>query len=134
LDPKHARVARACVERAGLGAVVDIRVGPALDTLPKLAAEGHGPFDLFFIDADKPNNPQYVEWALRLARPGSLIIVDNVIRDGEVIDPRSEDASVQGVRRMNDLFANDARLSATAIQTVGSKGYDGFAVALVTER
>ncbi len=132
MDPKHAEVARANIERAGLSKVVDLRVGRALDTLPKLAAEGLGPFDLFFIDADKPSNPQYVEWALRLARRGSVIIIDNVVREGEVIDAMSNDPSVQGVRRMNELVAKDPRLSATAIQTVGSKGYDGFAIALVT--
>jgi predicted O-methyltransferase YrrM len=131
MEPKHAEVARANIERAGLSRVVDLRVGRALDTLPKLAAEGCGPFDLFFIDADKASNPQYVEWALRLGRRGSVIIVDNVVREGEVIDGTSQDPSVQGVRRMNELMAKDGRLSATAIQTVGSKGYDGFAIALV---
>jgi predicted O-methyltransferase YrrM len=98
-----------------------------------VAAEGGAPFDLVFIDADKPSNPQYLEWALRLGRAGTMIIVDNVIRDGEVIDAKSADASVQGVRRMNELIAANPRLNATAIQTVGSKGYDGLAIALVTE-
>lgn len=132
-DPKHADVARANVARARLGDVVEIRVGLALDTLPKLAAEGLGPFDLVFIDADKPNNPEYLRWALRLARRGTMIVVDNVIRKGAVADAASTDASVQGVRRMNEMIAADPRLAATAVQTVGSKGYDGFAIALVLE-
>jgi predicted O-methyltransferase YrrM len=99
--------------------------------LPKLAAEGGAPFDLVFIDADKPNMPAYFSWSLRLARPGSFIIADNVIREGEVADAKSADPSVQGVRRMNELIAAEPRVSATAIQTVGSKGYDGFALILV---
>jgi len=125
---KHATVARANIEKAKLESKVEIRVGQALDTLPSL----HGPFDLSFIDADKQNNAEYFSWALKLSRPGSLIVVDNVVRDGKVIDARSRDASVQGVRRLNDLLATEKRVSATAIQTVGAKGYDGFAVALVT--
>jgi len=125
---KHATVARANTEKAKLESKVEIRVGQALDTLPSL----HGPFDLSFIDADKQNNAEYFSWALKLSRPGSLIVVDNVVRDGKVIDARSRDASVQGVRRLNDLLATEKRVSATAIQTVGAKGYDGFAVALVT--
>jgi predicted O-methyltransferase YrrM len=132
VEPKHAEVARANFARAGLEGVVELRLGPALETLPKLAAEGRGPFDLVFIDADKPNNPEYFAWALRLARRGSLIIVDNVVRGGAVINAESVDPSVQGVRRLNELLAAEPRVSATAIQTVGSKGYDGFAVALVT--
>jgi len=126
---KHAKVARANIERAGLSAVVEIRVGQALETLPGIA----GPFDLTFIDADKQNNAEYFSWALKLSRPGSLIVVDNVVREGAVIDARSRDASVQGVRRLNDLMAKERRVSATAIQTVGVKGYDGVAVALVLE-
>ncbi|MDQ3694560.1 MAG: O-methyltransferase [Chloroflexota bacterium] len=131
-DPKHAEVARANVDAAGLGDKVEVRVGRALDTLPVLAAEGAGPFDLVFIDADKPNNPGYVEWALKLTRRGSLIIIDNVVRDGSVLNPDGDD-TVQGVRRALALLAADPRVTATALQTVGSKGYDGFALALVTE-
>ena len=125
---KHARVARANIAKAGLEEKVEVRVGPALDTLPSL----QGPFDFSFIDADKQNNAEYFAWALKLSRPGSVIVVDNVVRDGKVIDARSRDASVQGVRRLNELIAAEKRVSATAVQTVGIKGYDGFAVALVT--
>jgi len=125
---KHARVARANIAKAGLEKKVEIRIGPALDTLPSL----QGPFDFSFIDADKQNNAEYFTWALKLSRPGSLIVVDNVVRDGRVIDARSRDASVQGVRRLNELIAAEKRVTATAVQTVGVKGYDGFAVALVT--
>ncbi|HEY9635067.1 MAG TPA: O-methyltransferase [Coleofasciculaceae cyanobacterium] len=131
-DPKHAEVARANIAHAGLTAFVDLRLGRALATLPQLAAEGRGPFDLIFIDADKPSNPDYFTWALKLSRRGSLIIVDNVVRNGAVIDAASNDSSVQGVRRLNELLAAEPRVSATALQTVGSKGYDGFAIALVT--
>jgi predicted O-methyltransferase YrrM len=131
-DPKHAEVARGNLARAGLGDVVDVRLGPALETLPRLAAEGRGPFDLIFIDADKPSYPDYLGWALRLSRRGSLIIADNVVRGGGVIDPANADPRVQGARRFNALLAAEPRVSATAIQTVGSKGYDGFALALVT--
>jgi predicted O-methyltransferase YrrM len=131
IDPKHAEVARANIARAGLSEVVELRLGRALDTLPQLAAEGRGPFDLIFIDADKPNNPDYFAWALKLSRRGSLIIADNVVRNGAVINAASSDPSVQGVRRLNELLAAEPRVSATAIQTVGSKGYDGFAIALV---
>jgi len=130
-DPKHADVARANFVRAGVGDAIELRLGKALDTLPKVASDGRGPFDLIFIDADKPNIPEYFRWALKLARVGSLIIVDNVVRDGEVIDAASKDASVQGVRRFNELLATETRVSATEIQTVGIKGYDGFAIAVV---
>ncbi len=130
-DPRHAEVARANLARAGLAEVAEVRVGPALATLPQLAAERLGSFDLVFIDADKPNTAGYFEWALRLARPGALIIADNVVRDGAVIDADSRDASVQGVRRFNAALAAEPRVSATAIQTVGSKGYDGLAIAVV---
>ena len=132
LDPAHAEVARANVARAGLADVVEVRVGPALETLPRLAAEGRGPFDLVFLDADKGGYPAYLAWALRLTRRGSLIVADNVVRDGAVIDPASEDPNVLGVRRFLELLAAEPRVSATAVQTVGSKGYDGFAIALVT--
>jgi predicted O-methyltransferase YrrM len=131
VDAKHAEVARANIARAGLTPLIDLRLGKAIDTLAQLAAEKRGPFDLIFIDADKPSTPEYFTWALKLARPGSIIIVDNVVRDGEVINAASTDRSVQGVRRFNELLAAEPRVSATAIQTVGSKGYDGFAIALV---
>jgi len=131
-DPRHAEVARTNIAQAGLAAVVELRVGKALDTLPLLASEGVGPFDLIFIDADKPGYPDYLPWALKLSRRGTLILADNVIRKGAVADAHSPDASVQGVRRFNELLAAEPRVSATAIQTVGSKGYDGFALALVT--
>lgn len=130
-DPKHAEVARASIARAGLTQVVEVRLGPALETLPQLSAEGLGPFDLIFIDADKPGYPDYFQWALRLSRPGSVIIADNVVRDGEVIDPASDDPRVRAMRRFNELLAAETRVSATEIQTVGSKGYDGFAIAVV---
>jgi predicted O-methyltransferase YrrM len=132
IDAKHAAVARANIARAGLAGVVEVRVAPALESLGQLAAERRGPFDLTFIDADKPSNPDYFRRALELSRPGSLIIVDNVVRNGAVVDAANTDASVLGVRRLNELIAAEPRVSATAIQTVGSKGYDGFAVALVT--
>jgi predicted O-methyltransferase YrrM len=125
---KHAEVARANLDRAGLADRVEVRVGAALDTLPTL----DGPFDLVFIDADKPNNPDYVRWALRLTRPGSVIVVDNVVRGGRVADPDDTDPAVVGTRRVTELLATEPTLDATMIQTVGSKGYDGFAVALVT--
>jgi predicted O-methyltransferase YrrM len=131
-DPKHAEVARANIARAGLDSVVEVRLGLALDTLPLLAAEGHGPFDLVFIDADKPNIPDYFEWALKLSRRGSLILVDNVVRHGAVADSNSDDPSVHGVRRFLELVAAEPRVSATALQMVGRKGYDGLAMALVT--
>jgi predicted O-methyltransferase YrrM len=132
IDATHAEVARANIAHAGLSQRVQLRLGPALDTLAQLAAERAGPFDLTFIDADKPNIPAYFKWALQLSRPGSLIVVDNVVRDGAVIEAASLDASVQGVRRLNELMASEPRVSATTIQTVGAKGYDGFALALVT--
>lgn len=131
-DLQHAKVARANIARAGLSHVVEVRLGKALDTLPKLAAEGHGPFDLVFIDADKPNTPAYFEWALKLTRRGSLIITDNVVRHGAVIDAASDDANIQGVRRFNAMLAGEPRVTATVIQTVGSKGHDGLAIAIVT--
>lgn len=130
-EPKHAEMARANIARAGLAAQVEVRVGAALDTLPQLAAEDAGPFDLVFIDADKVNSVAYFNWALKLTRPGSLIIIDNVVRDGKVIDAASRDVSVQGVRALYEALAAEPRVAATAVQTVGSKGYDGLAVAVV---
>jgi Predicted O-methyltransferase len=130
-DPKHADVARKNIARAGLDGVVTVRLGAALDTLPKLVEEGEGPFDLIFIDADKKNIPNYLTWSLKLSRKGTLILVDNVIRDGEVIDASSKDPNVQGARQLFDMLKTEPRLQATALQTVGSKGYDGFAMAVV---
>jgi predicted O-methyltransferase YrrM len=132
IDAKHAQVARANLAHAGLAAKAEVRLGAALQSLETLAAEGAGPFDLVFIDADKANIPAYFQWSLKLARPGSVIVVDNVVRAGAVIDGASGDASVQGVRRFNEMVAAEPRVSATAIQTVGIKGYDGFALLLVT--
>ena len=132
-DPKHADVARANIAHAGLSRMVQVRVGAALDTLPQLAAEGKGPFDLIFIDADKVNTPAYFTWALTLSKPGSLIIVDNVVRDGAVADPSTADPSVQGMRRFFELVRAEPRIEATAIQTVGMKGYDGLAILRVID-
>lgn len=129
----HADVARTNIERAGLADLVEIRVGQALETLPRLEKDGAGPFDLTFIDADKPSIPDYFEWAMKLSRPGSVIIVDNVIRNGAVIDPEKDDPGIAGVRRFMDMLEAERRVSATAIQTVGSKGYDGFAMVRVLE-
>jgi predicted O-methyltransferase YrrM len=133
VDPQHAQVARRNLARAGLDAVVEVRVGPALETLPTLERERAGPFDLAFIDADKAHNPDYIEWAVRLGRPGTLIIVDNVVRDGSVLDAASADAAVRGTRRAYELVGAHPRLAATAIQTVGVRGHDGFLMALVTD-
>jgi len=134
LDPWHAEVARENIARAGLAERVEVRVGPASETLAGLAAEGGGPFDLIFIDADKEGYPDYLSWALKLSRPGSLIVADNVVRGGAVIDPASSDPRVQAVRHCLELMADEPRLDATVIQTVGSKGYDGLAFALVVDR
>lgn len=130
-NPAAAAVAQANIERAGLSAQVDIRVGKALDTLPLLAEEGIAPFDFIFIDADKPNNPAYLEWSLKLSRVGTAIICDNVVRRGAVADPDKTDPAVVGVRTFLQQIAADPRLSTTAIQTVGSKGFDGFSLTLV---
>ena len=130
-EKKHAAVARKNIARAGLSEVVDLRLGRALRTLPKLAAEGAAPFDFVFIDADKENTAEYFAWALRMSRPGTAIVVDNVVREGEVAPSRTTDASVQGIRKFNEAVAIEPRISATTIQTVGSKGYDGFTLALV---
>jgi predicted O-methyltransferase YrrM len=130
-ESKHAEVARANIARAGLAGKVEIRIGRAIDTLPQLT--GEAPFDLIFIDADKVSYPDYFPWALKLSRPGTVIIADNIVRKGAVADESSLDANVQAVRRYNELLAAEPRVSATVIQTVGSKGYDGFAMALVTK-
>jgi predicted O-methyltransferase YrrM len=135
-ESRYAEVARANIERAGFGDVVELRVGPALETLPQLFDEGSGPFDLVFIDADKANYPGYLEWSLKLSRPGTLIVADNVVRDGAILDPAAYDpergdANIRGVRRFYEMLAAEPRLSATAIQTVGDKGYDGFVLAIV---
>jgi predicted O-methyltransferase YrrM len=132
LNPAYAALARTHVVRAGVGEIVDIRVGPAADSLASLAAESAGPFDLVFIDADKVSTPSYFAWALRLTCPGAVIIVDNVVRNGAVADTDSTDPSVLGMRRFAEMLSQEKRVEATAIQTVGSKGYDGFVVALVT--
>jgi len=130
-EPKHAEIARANIARAGLENVVELRLGNALETLPQISSEGHGPFDLIFIDADKQSIPTYFEWSLKLARPGTVIVVDNVVRDGAVIDSNSDDPSIQGVRQFIELLAANSGVSGTAIQTVGTKGYDGFAIVRV---
>ncbi|MFO0827500.1 MAG: O-methyltransferase [Phycisphaerales bacterium] len=132
IDPRRAEVARANIARAGFGRVVDVRVGRAIDVLPTIAAARGAPFDLVFIDADKPSNPEYFAWALELTRRGGVIVVDNVVRDGAIVDAKSTDASVLGVRRLNELIAAEPRVRATTIQTVGAKGYDGFTLAVVT--
>ncbi|MDB6032985.1 MAG: O-methyltransferase [Verrucomicrobiales bacterium] len=127
-EPKHAHVAQANIERAGLAHQVDLRLGPALEILPQLLVEYGASFDLVFIDADKPNTPGYFKWSLQLCRPGALIIADNVIRNGAVADPATADPNVQGMRRFFEVASKEPRVSATAIQTVGAKGYDGFAL------
>lgn len=131
VDPRHAEIARANLERAELGDIVEVRVAPALEALQELIDDSARPFDLIFIDADKADNAAYLELALELSHPGTLIVADNVVRGGAVAEAESEDASVQGLRRFFDLLAAEPRVSATAIQTVGAKGYDGLALALV---
>ena len=130
-DTRHAEVARENLALAGLADLTEVRVGRAQETLPHLVTSGAGPFDLIFIDADKAGYPDYLRWSLELARPGTVIIADNVVRDGAVVDPASDDPDVRGVRRFIELLAAEPRVSATAIQTVGTKGYDGFALAVV---
>jgi predicted O-methyltransferase YrrM len=130
-EPRHAAVARENIARAGLAHLVEIQIGPAADSLAKLHATSPAPFDLIFIDADKPNNPIYLEWALKLSRKGTLIVVDNVIRDGEIANSENTDPAITGTRSMFKMLAANPRLHATALQTVGSKGHDGFALALV---
>lgn len=131
IDPKHAEVAQQNIERAGLSGVVKVHVGDAREILPEIEKNLPSPFDLIFIDADKASIPFYFESALRMSRPGSLILIDNVVREGAVIDANSEDASVKGVRKLNEMMSAEPRVLATVIQTVGVKGYDGLAVALV---
>ena len=132
-DPAYAEVARANIARADLASIIEVVTGEALDTIPKLLADGRGPFDLIFIDADKRNNPGYFTWALKLSRPGSLIVADNVVRGGALIDGDSDHPHIRGVRRFHELLAAEPRVSATTIQTVGSKGYDGFTLAVVAD-
>jgi len=131
VDPKHAEVARGNIARAGLAKVAEVRLGRAADTLRQLLVEGAGPFDLIFIDADKPGYPEYLELSLKVCRPGTVIVADNVVRQGEIVHASSGDANVQAVRRFHEMVAAEPRLSATVIQTVGVKGYDGLTIALV---
>lgn len=131
LDPHHARVAHSNFERAGVSDKVDLRVGPALQSLAALADQNAAPFDLIFIDADKPNNPNYLDWAMKLSRSGTVIVCDNVIRDGAVVQKNSGDVNVEGARAAFSFIGGEKRLDGTAIQTVGAKGYDGFAIAIV---
>jgi predicted O-methyltransferase YrrM len=132
-DAKHAQIARQNIARAGLDKLIQVRLGKALDTLPALEAEKAGPFDLIFIDADKPATADYFKWAMNLIRPGGLILVDNVVRKGQVVDAHSKDTDVQGIRRFNVALAAQKGVTATALQTVGSKGYDGIALVLVDQ-
>jgi predicted O-methyltransferase YrrM len=131
-DPKHAEVARKNFARAGIEGKVELRLGKALDTLPKVAADGRGPFDMCFIDANKSNMPEYFEWSLKLSRKGSVIIADNVVREGAILDANSKDADIQGIRRFLEMVGKEKRVSGTALQTVSTKNYDGFALVLVT--
>jgi predicted O-methyltransferase YrrM len=129
--PKHARVARANVDAAGVGNKVDIRVGAALDSLPQLLDDGRGPFEFVFIDADKENDPQYLDWAVRLGRPGTAIVMDNVVWEGALLDPSMDEINAPGIISALEMMGEDPRLDATVMQTVGSKGWDGFALAVV---
>jgi len=130
-DPDYAEVARSNIANAGLADLVDLRIGPALEALPDLEAERAGPFDFVFIDADKIHTPDYFTWALDRTCPGGLIVADNVIRDGALVDPKTDDPTIPAQRRLHELIAADPRVTATTIQTVGGKGYDGFTLALV---
>jgi predicted O-methyltransferase YrrM len=130
-NPDYAEVARQSIERAGLGDRVEIRVGPALEALPSLELEGAGPFDLVFIDADKVNTPNYFAWALDNTGPGSLIVADNVVRDGSLAEAESPDAATRAQRQLHEMLADEPRIEATTIQTVGVKGYDGFTIGMV---
>jgi len=131
-DPKHADVAQKNFARAGVADKVELRLGKALDTLPKVAADGRSPFDMVFIDANKSNMPEYFEWSLKLARKGSVIIADNVVREGAVLDAQTKDPDIQGIRRFLEMVGKEKRVSGTALQTVSTKNYDGFALVLVT--
>jgi len=133
IDPKRAEIARANIARAELASVVEIRVGRATDSMQRLLTESSGTFDLIFIDADKPSYAEYLQWALKLSRAGTLILADNVIRKGAVADPTSADENVQGIRKFNEALAAEKRVTTSVIETVGSKGYDGLALILVTE-
>ena len=133
MDPRHAEVARASFARAGLSEVVELRLGPALETLPRLLAEGAAPFDLVFIDADKRSYPDYLTWSLRLARRGTLIVADNVVRRLALAETSGDDPDVAGIRRFVEMLGQERRLSSTVVQTVGSKGYDGLSVSVVIE-
>jgi predicted O-methyltransferase YrrM len=130
-EPKHAEVARANIERAGLSTIAEVRIGPAAESLAHLVSEDAAPFDFIFIDANKESYPEYLEWSLRLARIGTVIVADNIVRDGELVDSASTDIRVQGVRRFIEAIAVNPRFDTTALQTVGSKGYDGFALTIV---
>ena len=131
LEPRHAEIAKKNIDAAGLADRIELRVGPAAETLAALVKENAAPFDFIFIDADKAGYPEYLRWSMKLSHPGSLIVADNVVRDGEVIDPENPDANIQGVRRFTELIAAEPKLATTVLQTVGSKGYDGFAIAVV---
>ena len=131
LQPRHAQIAKQNLEAAALADRVDLRIGAAADTLAAIVEEDAAPFDFIFIDADKAGYPEYLQWSLKLSRPGTLIVADNVVRDGKVIDPDHPDQNIQGVRRFTDMVSAESRLSATALQTVGGKGYDGFIIAVV---
>jgi predicted O-methyltransferase YrrM len=131
LEPRHAEIARANLKNAGMSDRVEIRIGEAAKSLEALVTSGAAPFDFIFIDADKAGYPEYLNWSLKLSRPGTLIVADNVVRDGKVIEPDNPDPNIQGVRRFTDLIAAEPRLSSTVLQTVGSKGYDGFTLAVV---
>lgn len=131
LSPHHAEVAKKNIARAGLEQTIEVRTGDALEQLAQMEKEGVEPFDLIFIDADKPNNPNYLRWALHFSRPGTVIVGDNVIRNGEIADRHSTDPRVQGVRTFYDMLSGHPNVSATALQTVGSKGYDGFMIGIV---
>lgn len=133
MNPKHAEIALRNFARAGVADKIELRLGTALETLPQLAAEGRGPFDLIFIDANKSNMPEYFEWSLKLARVGSIIFADNVVRSGGVLDADSDDANIQGVRRFIEMLGREKRVTSTVMQAVGPKGYDGFALILVAE-
>ena len=131
LEPRHAEIARANLARAGVLDRMEMREGPASESLASLAAERAAPFDLIFIDADKASYPEYLDWSLKLSRPGTVIVADNVVREGKIVDAESPDPNIQGVRRFTELMASNPRLSATMLQTVAGKGYDGFALAVV---